>query len=182
VIHTGVARRYARALLSLGLEEGRHEQLGDELASVLRTMQDNPELGFLLQNQGYSQEQRKGAVEALSQVLKLSPLLVNFLRFLVERQRTADLHAIGRAYSSLLDTQVGRIRATVTAAEPLAPEDVKKLREALSSMTGRSVVLEAKTDPKILGGVVTQVGATQYDGSLKTQLEKLRSELKQAPG
>jgi len=58
---------------------------------------------------------------------------------------------------------------------------VKKLRDTLASLTGQSVVLEAKTDPRILGGVVTQVGPTQYDGSLKTQLDKLRAELKQAP-
>lgn len=181
MIHTGVARRYARALLSLGLEEGRHEQLGDELSAVLRALSDNKELSFILQNPGYSQEHRKAAVDALANVLRLSPMLVNFLRLLVDRQRTLDLPAIGRAYSALLDKQMGRVRATVTAAEPLSPDDVKKLRDALSSMTGHAVVLEAKADPGILGGVVTQVGATQYDGSLKTQLEKLRSELKQAP-
>jgi F-type H+-transporting ATPase subunit delta len=181
VIDTGVARRYARALLSLGLEDGRHEQLADELSQVLRTMRENRELGFLLENPGYSQEQRRAAVDALGMALALSPLLMKFLRFLVERQRTPDLAAIGRAYSALLDQQVGRVRATVTAAQPLSPEEVKKLRDTLASLTGRSVVLEAKTDPRILGGVVTQVGPTQYDGSLKTQLDKLRAELKQAP-
>jgi F-type H+-transporting ATPase subunit delta len=181
VIHSGVARRYARALLSLGLEDGRHEQLGDELLAVLRALQDSRELGFMLQNPGYSQAQRKAAVDTLGALLHVSPLLLDFLRFLVERQRTADLPAIGRAYAALLDKEVGRVRATVIAAQPLSPDDVKKVREALSSLTGRSVVLEAKTDARILGGVITQVGATQYDGSLKTQLEKLRAELKQAP-
>jgi len=181
VIDTGVARRYARALLSLASEEGRHEQLADELSQVLRTMRENRELGFLLETPGYSQEQRRAAVDALGTALSLSPLLMKFLRLLVERQRTPDLAAIQRAYSALLDQQVGRVRATVTAAQPLSPDEVKKLRDTLASLTGQSVVLEAKTDPRILGGVVTQVGPTQYDGSLKTQLDKLRAELKQAP-
>lgn len=181
MIDTGVARRYARALLSLGLEEGRHEQLADELSQALRTMRENRELGFLLEVPGYSQEQRRSAVDALGMALSLSPLLMKFLRLLVERQRTGDLAAIARAYSALLDQQVGRVRATVTAAQPLSPEEVQKLRDTLASLTGRSVILEAKTDPRILGGVVTQVGPTQYDGSLKTQLDKLRAELKQAP-
>jgi F-type H+-transporting ATPase subunit delta len=181
VIDTGVARRYARALLSLGLEEGRHEQLGDELAAVVRALNESRELGFMLQNPGYSQTQRKGVVGTLASSLKLSPVLVNFLQLLVDRQRIGDLPLISRSYAALLDTQVGRVRATVTAAQPLAAEDVQKLREAIAQMTGRSIVLEAKTDPQILGGLVAQVGATQYDGSLKTQLEKLRNELKQAP-
>jgi F-type H+-transporting ATPase subunit delta len=181
VIDTGVARRYARALLSLGLEEGRHEQLGDELTAVLRALNESRELSSMLQNPGYSQQQRKGAVDALASALELSPVVVNFLRLLVDRQRMADLPLIAKLYGALLDSQVGRVRATVTAAQPLSPDEVQKLREAIARMTGRSIVLEAKTDPQILGGVVTQVGATQYDGSLKTQLEKLRTELKQAP-
>ena len=181
MIDTGVARRYARALLSLGLEEGRHEQLGDELTAVLRALHDNRDLGSMLQNPGYSQEQRKGAVNSLASALKLSPTLVSFLHLLVDRQRVGDLPSIGRAYGALLDTQVGRVRASVTAAQPLSPDEVNKLRESLAQMTGHTIVLEAKTDPQILGGVIAQVGATQYDGSLKTQLEKLRNELKQAP-
>jgi F-type H+-transporting ATPase subunit delta len=181
VIDTGVARRYARALLSLGLEEGRHEQLGDELSAVLRAQHESRELGFVLQNPGYTQEQRKGAVEALCKALDLSPVLANFLRLLVDRQRIGDLPLIAKVYSALLDEQVGRVRATVTAAEPLSSEDAKKLRDALSTMTGRTVALETRTDARLLGGVVAQVGPTQYDGSLRTQLEKLRSELKLQP-
>ena len=181
MIDTGVARRYARALLSLGLEEGRHEQLGDELTAVLRVLHDNRDLGAMLQNPGYSQEQRKGAVDSLASVLKLAPILINFLRLLVDRQRVGDLPSIGRAYGALLDAQVGRVRASVTSAQPLSPDEVQKVRESLARISGHTIVLEAKTDPQILGGVVTQVGATRYDGSLKTQLEKLRNELKQAP-
>jgi F-type H+-transporting ATPase subunit delta len=181
VIDTGVARRYARALLSLGLDEGRHEQLGDELTAVVRALSESRELGFMLQNPGYLQSQRKGAVDALAGALKLSPVLANFLHLLVDRQRIGDLSLIARSYASLLDAKMGRVRATVTAAQPLSPDDVQKLRAAIAQLTGRSIILEAKTDPQILGGVVAQVGATQYDGSLKTQLEKLRHELKQAP-
>jgi F-type H+-transporting ATPase subunit delta len=181
VIDTGVARRYARALLSLGLEGGQHEKLGDELTAVLRALHDNRELGSMLQNPGFSHEQRKNAVDSLASAVRLSPILVNFLRLLVDRQRIGDLPSIGRAYGALLDAQLGRVRATVTAAQPLSPDDVNKVRESLSRMTGNVIVLEAKTDPQILGGVVAQVGATQYDGSLRTQLEKLRSQLKQSP-
>ena len=48
-------------------------------------------------------------------------------------------------------------------------------------MTGRSIVVESKTDSSLIGGVVTQVGATMLDGSLRTQLERMRHELKNAP-
>lgn len=181
MIVASVARRYARALLALGLEEGRHEQFGEELASVLSALDYTREAGFFLRNPGYSAEQRHSAVNALTAALNLSPTVVSFLRLLVDRQRIADLAQIARAYRALLDAQVGRVRATVTSAAPLSEQEKARLRDAIAGMTGRTIVLEAKTDPSIIGGVVTQVGATQFDGSLRTQLERLREELKGSP-
>jgi len=181
LIDSSVARRYARALLSLGLDEGRFEQYGEELESVVQAMKQSPELGFLLVNPGYTQQQRHGAVDAVAKVLKLSPLTANFLRLLVDRQRVGDIEQIARVYRALVDQQAGRIRATVTSAGPLSDQDLDRLREAIGRMTGRSIVLESKTDSSLIGGVVAQVGPTMLDGSLRTQLERMRQELKRAP-
>ncbi len=181
MIDASVARRYARALLSVGLEEGRHEQIGDELSGVLTALEKSRDAAAFLTHPGFTAEQRHMAVTAVAEALGLSPTVVNFLRLLVDRQRIGDLPAIGRAYRALLDAQVGRVRATVVSARPLADGEAQRLRDAIAKMTGRTIVLEAKTDPSIIGGVVAQVGATQLDGSLRTQLEKMRQELKGAP-
>ncbi len=81
----------------------------------------------------------------------------------------------------MVDQQVGRVRAVVIAAAPLAESEVEELREAIAAMTGRTIVLDTRTDPSLIGGVVTQVGATMLDGSLSTQLERMREELKRGP-
>jgi F-type H+-transporting ATPase subunit delta len=181
LIASSVARRYARALLSLGLEEGRFEQYGDELETVLQAIKANRELGFFLAHPAYSPQQRHGAVDAVASALRLSPLTVNFLRLLVDRERIGDLAQIARVYRAMVDQQAGRIRATLTSARPLSEEELNRLRDAIGRMTGRSVVLESQTDSSLIGGVVAQVGATMLDGSLRTQLERMRHELKDAP-
>jgi F-type H+-transporting ATPase subunit delta len=181
VIPSSVARRYARALLSLGLEEGRHERLGEELEGVVRALEESREAGAMLKNPGHTLEHRHAALNAVAGGMKLSPITLNFLRLLIDRQRIADIAAIARAYRAMLDQQIGRVRATVTAAAPLTKDEVERLREAIAAMTGRTIILDSKTDPSIIGGVVAQVGATMFDGSLRTQLERMREELKRAP-
>ncbi len=181
MIDASVARRYARALLALGLEEGRHEKYGEELEAVSRTLQASPEARDLAVNPGYSTQQRQGIIGTLASQLQLSPTVVSFLRLLVDRQRLTALPDMVRWYRELVDVQVGRIRAVVTSLEPLSQDDLTRLRDTLAATTRRSIVLEAKTDPSMVGGVITQVGATVFDGSLRTQLERMRDQLKRAP-
>jgi len=181
VIDASVARRYARALFSLGLEEGRHEEYGGELEAILSALEHSREAGAFLRNPGYTLQQRHNAVDALASALKLSPVVVNFLRLLVDRQRVGDLPQVARAYRAMVDEKVGRVRATVTSAAPLSDRETKNLREAIAAMTGRTIVLDAKTDPSLIGGAVTQVGPRSFDGSLRTQLERMREQLKRAP-
>jgi len=181
LIPSSVARRYARALLSLGTDDGRFEQVGDEIEAVLEVTKGSRELGALLNGGASSPKQQQQAIEAIAGVLKLSPVTANFLRLLVDRQRIGDLAQIARSYRTLVDQHAGRVRATVTAARPMSEDEVNRLRDAIGRMTGRSIVLEAKTDPALIGGVVAQVGTTMLDGSLRTQLERMREELKNAP-
>ena len=180
MIDPRTARRYARALFELGLSEGKHEQYGNELESVVQAIRHSREARWVLENPGYTAEQRHQAVQALADALRLSPTVVNFLGLLVDRQRAAALADMARAYGEMLDKQQGRVRATVTSAQPLGEDELTRVREAIAKMTGRNIVLETKTDPSLIGGVVTQVGATMLDGSLRTQLERMREELKRA--
>lgn len=180
MIDASVARRYARALIEAASPDGRHEKVGAELESVSKSMA-LPEVRQVLVNPAFSQSQRRDLVMLLAKTLALSPLTTNFLSLLVDRQRIRELEQVARVYRDLLDEKVGRVRALVTSALPLAQDDLSRVRDALATATRKSVVLESKTDPAIVGGLVAQVGTTVWDGSLRTQLERLREELKQGP-
>ena len=69
------------------------------------------------------------------------------------------------------------MRAEVTTAEPLTPERTAQMQQQLSTLTGRTVTMTTKVDPALIGGAVARVGSTVYDGSIATQLERLRERL-----
>jgi F-type H+-transporting ATPase subunit delta len=178
VIQASVSRRYARALFSLALEEGKHERAGEELEAVAQAIRASAEARTVVENPGYTPAQRHALADVLAKSLSLSPLVATFLHLLVDRHRLAEIPVIARSYAEMVDEKVGRVRATVTSARPLSEEELRRVREALSQATRRSIVLDARADPRIIGGLIAQVGAKEFDGSLHTQLERMKRELK----
>jgi len=175
-----VARRYARALLDAATAGGQPEKIGAELSAIAAALA-SPEVAQVLGDPAYSQEQRLALALALARRLSAQPITLQFLSVLVDRQRIADLSLIERAFAEMLDEKVGRVQASVTSALPLDKDDLAKVQKALAQLTRRQVSVEARVDPAILGGVIAEVAGTVYDGSLKTQLERMRETLKRAP-
>ena len=87
------------------------------------------------------------------------------------------VHELGAAYRERLLSHQNVVRADVMSATPLSPEKTKALEESLSKVTGKKVELSISVDPELLGGVVARIGSTVYDGSVKTQLTRMRQEL-----
>ncbi len=179
MVNVSIARRYARALLDVAVEAQRTDAVAEQLASFVSIFEKSRELSDVLLNPAYSRTQRSQVVEALMQMAgTVEPVLANTLRLLVERNRLTYLPDIARVYRDMADTRAGRARGMVTSASPLAPDALEDLRKNLQQITQRNVVLETRVDPSLLGGVSAQVGSVLYDGSVRTQLEHMRRELK----
>jgi F-type H+-transporting ATPase subunit delta len=173
-----VAKRYAKALLELGKEEGQMEQYGQELAEMVATFDASPELEKVLANPAIERDARKRVLEAVLEKMGLSPMVNNFFRLLMDRGRINQTRNILMVYERLLDEAKGITRAQVTTAAPLSDDDVAKLAEALKQVAGREVQIEVKEDPSLIGGVVARIGDLVLDGSVKTQLESLKESLR----
>ncbi|SET96428.1 ATP synthase F1 subunit delta [Stigmatella erecta] len=180
MVNVSIARRYARALLDVTAESQRTDAVATQLDSLVKAFEKSPELSDVLLNPAYSRSQRAQVVESLIQLAgNLDPILANTLRLLVERNRLIYLPDVARVFRELADARAGRVRGQVTSAAPLAPDTLEQLRKTLQQLTQRDVILEQKVDPALLGGVAAQVGSVLYDGSLRTQLEQMRRQLKQ---
>ena len=177
MISGSIARRYAKALLEIGIQQQTFDALGKEIERSADTLRSSPELRNALENPIFSLEKRKLIMDELSRRLALSKISRNFILLLLEKGRIASLPDIARSYRTLVDEHAGRVRATVTSARPLDPMLETRLKTALEKSSGKVVIFEKREDPSILGGLVTQLGDTLYDGSVRTQLQQLREEL-----
>jgi F-type H+-transporting ATPase subunit delta len=172
-----IARRYAKALLEIGIQQQTYDALGKELDRAADTLRQSPELRVALENPIFPIEKRKLILDELSRRLALSKTVRNFIMLLLDKGRIARLPDISRVYRGLVDEHAGRVRATVVSARPLDPMLETRLKTALEKQSGKVVIFEKREDPSILGGLITQLGDTLYDGSVRTQLQELREEL-----
>ena len=179
MIDSSVARRYARALFTLEADTSArtHDARLESLTHFAEAMETSAELSTTLLGPGLSAEQRHTLVDLLLKQIGATASVQGFFHVLVERSRLGALPAIVEAYRTLADGQAGRVRAQVKAAYSLSPAELTALSGALSAATQKQVVLSATVDPALIGGVVAEVGGTRYDGSLQTQLARLRRDL-----
>ena len=172
-----IARRYATALAEVALDRNEEARVQQEINGWAQLIESNPQLREVFANPTIPYDQKREVLEQLIARTRIGETSASFLRVLLRNQRLAQLKYVAERFSHVLDERHGIVGANVTTARPI-PEDVKaQLQEALAATTGRTVRLSFRTDESIIGGVVTQIGSTIYDGSVQGQLERLAGEL-----
>lgn len=175
---SAIARRYARALFSLGVEDGDPAGLLDDLDLFTTTVLESDALRRVLLTPVHPRSERRGVVGALAARLEVSDVVRGLLLLLVEESRTPLLGDVRDELRALVERAAGRVQARITSARPLDAAELEALRGALERRVGASVGLETEVDPNLIGGVVARVGDLLLDGSLRTQLDSLRGSLR----
>jgi F-type H+-transporting ATPase subunit delta len=177
-----IARRYAKALLLIGQQDGQTERYRKELQSVAELVAGDRRLDQAINNPLYENSARKRVLQSLITRLKFSRAMESFLILLFEKGRFGFLGHINDFYQKLADELKGVARATVTSASSLSADAVERIRAALSKRTGKDIILDVKQDPRLIGGVITQIGDLVLDGSIGTQLLNMKESLKRGEG
>lgn len=175
---SAVARRYAKALLLIGKEDGNAERYREELAAFARLMDENRALEQAVCNPLYETADRKKVLSGVIAKMGVSGAFRAFLLLLFEKGRIDFLKDINECYQKLADELKGIARATLVSATALSAETIEKIRQALSRKTGKEIQLDLSQDPTLIGGIVTRIGDLVLDGSIKTQLATMRESLK----
>lgn len=176
MLQAGLAHRYAHALFGAALGEKALDAVGEDLAALTALDGADARLRLFLESPQVLDEHKH---ELIDRVLggRAHALTVRFLHLLLDKKRVAYLREAAAAYRTLLEEHRGVLHARVTTAAPLAAAERDRLRAALEKRTGRPVVLEARVDREILGGVVAQLGDKIMDGSVRSGLAEIREAL-----
>lgn len=173
------ARRYARALLEVALKQRNFSIVLQELETFRKELQEVPLLQDLFLTPAIPQDKKKKVLEGLSSKAKVQTLTTNFLSTLIHRNRLNLLEqAIASAEQQFLERQ-GIIVVEVLTAKKLQPQEENKLMAKLQAFTGKKVHLENRVDRSLIGGVVTRIGTTLYDGSVQAQLQQLKAKIQE---
>ncbi len=176
--NVSIARRYAKALMLIGKEDGQAEAYRKELAGISALLDRETELEQIISNPLYDVASRRRILETIVEKLNISMVTTSFLMLLFDKGRIGFIRNIDEYYQRLADELKGIARAELVSATDLSAETVEKIRKSLSGITGKELVLDLKQDPDLIGGVVTRIGDLVVDGSVRTQLQNMKESLK----
>jgi len=176
MIEGSLSRRYTQALFQLAREAGQEEKIGQEIESFLGAY-TSAQLQKVLTNPAFGMDSRKRIVIEVSNRLQLSILAIHFLSLLLERDRLTYLPSIAARYRRLLNETRGRAEAKIVSPGSLEAVMVDRLRDVLHRISGKEIVLQQETDPGLIGGVLVEFEGKVYDGSVRTQLEKMKQRI-----
>jgi F-type H+-transporting ATPase subunit delta len=174
LIGSKVSKRYAKALFSLGQEDGNFEKYGQELSDFETFFKDNMDFRQVIVNPVFALEDRRKVLQAVSDKGNFSGVVKNFLNLLLDKNRVGAIEAITAYYARLTDEVSGIARAEIVTARPLKEEALGRIEKSLEELTSKKIKPEVREDKGLIGGIVVKIGDLVLDGSVKAQLEGLK--------
>ena len=167
---------YGKALLEAAADADVLEDVVAEVSFVGGLLGEDADLRLFVESPSIESAQKREVFEKTFRG-KATDTFINFLLLLVDKGREAELAAILAAFGAFHDEHVGLVRAEVVSVEQLAEEEIDKLAAAIGASIDKQVIVSNKVDPEMLGGVIVRYQGMVADGSLRTALKELRSEM-----
>ena len=174
-----IARRYAEALADVAIAHNQVEQLDSEVGSFASLLSDYPELRDVFASPVISLTEKRRVLDAIVARTNPGPMTANLLRTMLSHYRLHLLDEVHDQYRLAINRRRGVAQAEVTTAAPVSSAEQESLSRKLRSIAGKEVHIEFKTDPSLIGGVVTRIESVVYDGSVRTQLQAVKQRLKE---
>lgn len=175
-----VADRYAGAFFELSQEEGVTPKVEDDMRAIRAALTESVDLQRLVVSPVFEPSDKAKALDAILAKQGAQPLTRNLIGLMARNGRVFALDGVAKAFLARAAKQRGEVAAEAVSAHPLTDEQTKALRAQIEGSVGKSVNLETRVDPSLLGGLIVKVGSRMMDSSLKTKLGRLQARLTEA--
>jgi F-type H+-transporting ATPase subunit delta len=179
-ITSGMAGRYATALLGLALEEKAVDAVKADLDRFDAMVAESEDLSRVVHSPRLTAGQQNAALKAVLERAGIGGLAANFLLFVASKRRLFAVHRMIRAYRALVAAHKGEVTAQVTVAQALSDAHREALQDVLRSVTKQRVQIDMEVDPAIIGGLIVKIGSRMVDSSLRTKLNAIKFAMKEA--
>ena len=170
-----IAAVYARSLFEVAKEQGKLDEVRAQLGQFADAMDADRELQVFFFSPYFSTQEKQDGLDRA--VTGADPIIVNFLKLLIENHRMPVIFRVRRGYDELWEQENRLLPVQVTSAVELDQATVKQIGDRIAEQTGQKVDLSSEVDPDILGGIVVRVGNSVLDASIRSRLEKLRKQV-----
>jgi F-type H+-transporting ATPase subunit delta len=170
-----IATVYARSLFEVASEQDKLDLVREELGAFTDALSETRELQVFFFSPYFSTQEKKDGLERA--VSGADPVVMNFLKLLIEKHRMPATFRIRARYDALWEEENRLLPVQITSAVQLDEAIVKQLGDRISEQTGRNVELSSSVEPDILGGIVVRVGNSVLDASVRSRLEQLRKQV-----
>jgi F-type H+-transporting ATPase subunit delta len=171
------ATRYAKALFDVAIKESDPSRIEQSLSDIVAAMTGHAELRRAMTSPAVPRSARVALVSSVAKQAGAEGPVAKLLAMLADRGRLELLPDLLEVYRERLLEHRNIVRASVTTAAPLGAENLRAIESRLAGLTGKQVQLSTNADPSLIGGMITRVGSTVYDGSIRTQLQKMKLRL-----
>jgi F-type H+-transporting ATPase subunit delta len=171
-----VASRYAKSLIELAKEKNLVDVVYNDMLLFRNTAKENRALMLALSSPVVRHEKKLGILKALFQD-KVNPVSFTIFNIITRKNRESILDAIAEEFIQIYNDHKGIQKATVTTTTALTDELRKQFVDAVGKSTGKTVELEEKIDPRLIGGYILRVNDRQVDTSLRARLNELKLRL-----
>jgi F-type H+-transporting ATPase subunit delta len=182
---TGLAERYARALLAIvddlrEAEPGAADRVAADLDSLFRLWREDAAFRAFVADPRLDAAAQRRVAFAIIEKAGIGTEVRNLVGVMIVNRRLSQLPAVAGAFGALLAARRGQQTAQVTTAHPLSATQRAQLVARLTEAGFSGVQLQESVDPTILGGLVVRIGSRLYDNSIKSKLQRLQYAMKGA--
>ncbi len=175
---SAVADRYATAIFELAEDRGAMDAVADDLGTLATLLDESADLRRLVDSPVLTRAEQGRGMDAVLEKANASPLIRNLVGLMAKNRRLFYLPEVIDAFRQKLAAQRNEVAAEVISAKKLTAKQLESLTAVLKESVGGTIVIDAKVDKSLLGGLIVRVGSRMIDSSLQTKLQGLKLAMK----